>query len=205
MLKKLLVVASLAFAAIAVPGPASASALLWDGSHEDSLTGFVSFGNPEPGQTKFGCPVHVGIEVTGDTSTGRLTSFEPTTEFCEGEGALGFCFLTEAETTLPETTSESLAKLHLVGEITVTMTTPFGNPIVLIYRYDPECPIEKSVVTVSDLHLTTKATDLTTVAVSGVAQAHTFIRGSGEVTQNVAFFTPPFLFLGTSTDTILFE
>ena len=207
MLKKMMLLASMALAAIAFAVPASASALEWtdegssfSGEIGDTITGFIAFGNPVAGQTKFGCEAHAEIDFIGGGTTATLTSFEPTTGTCVGEGSFTGCKLVEHQTTIPSGT-----RIHILGTNTMTLTTPAGEPIVLHNVYDTGCAIEKSTLTVTHLHMSTPTvaqgntnSSLTDVTVSGEAQSHTWIRGLGEITQTVGVFGT----MGTATDTI---
>jgi hypothetical protein len=189
MLKKMTLLVGLALAAIAFAVPASASAQVWNGTHEDSLTGFLAFGNPAAGQTKFGCVVHISVEVEGGTDTGAISSFNRTTETCVGEGAFTGCELVEDETTgLPAT-------FTLTGTNEATMS----NAGVVIHNvYDAACPIESSTLTVPHLTMSGTNTNLTDVTITFIAQAHYMVRGVGETTSNVALFGT----IGTEADTI---
>jgi hypothetical protein len=200
MLKKMILLASLALAAIAFAVPASASAQVWTGTHTDSLTGFIVFGNPAAGQTKFGCEMHVAFTVAGNTTTGSLETFEPTTATCVGEGSYTGCELVEHETTIPNDTT-----IHITGTNSVTLTTPTGTAIVIHNIYDEGCAIEKSTLTVTHLTLNTPTvaqgntdSNLTDVTISGLALSHTWVRGLGEVTQEIATFGT----IGTESHTV---
>jgi len=193
MLKKMMLLAGMALAAIAFAVPASASAQVWNGTHTDTLTGFISFGNPVAGQSKFGCEAHAAFTVEEGTTTGELETFVPTTETCVGEGAFAGCSLVEDETTIPAGTA-----IHITETNKVTLTTPIGSPIVIHNVYNSTCAIEKSTLTVTGLVLTGTNSDLTDVTVSGAGLSHTWIRNAGEITQNVAVFGT----MGTATDTV---
>jgi hypothetical protein len=200
MLKKMMLLASLALAAIAFAVPASASAQVWNGTHTDSLTGFIAFGNPAAGATKFGCQAHAAFTVTGNTTTGTLETFVPTTSTCVGEGSFTGCELVEHETTIPNDTT-----IHITGTNSVTLTTPTGTAIVIHNVYDEGCAIEKSTLTVTHLNLNTPTvsqgntnSNLTDVTISGLALSHTWVRGLGEITQEVAVFGT----MGTATHTV---
>jgi hypothetical protein len=193
MLKKMMLLAGMALAAIAFAVPTSASAFEWNGTHEDSLTGFLGFGNPAPGQTKFGCEVHIDIDVAGETSTGELTGLVPTTATCVGEGSYSGCELVEDSATVAPAT-----QIHIVETNKLTITTPMGEPVVVHYVYDAACPIEKTTLTVTQLAVTTTNSDLTDVTVTASGTMHAWIRGVGQITTSVALFGT----LGTAADTI---
>jgi hypothetical protein len=204
MFKKMMLLASMALAAVAFAVPASASALEWtdngsafEGTASDTLTGFFGFGNPEPGKTKFGCVVHFGFSVTGGSTTGSLNSYTPTTATCKGEGAFTGCELVEDATTIPAGTA-----IHITGTNSATVTAPEVEeeiqPIVLHNVYNAGCAIEKSTWTITDLNILSTGSSLTDATVSGFALFHTWTRGLGEVTQTTVLFGT----LGTATDTI---
>jgi hypothetical protein len=194
--KKMLLLASMALAAIAFSVPASASALEWthngaefEGEVEDTLSGSLFFGNPEAGQTKFGCNLHIGIIAHGGTTTSTSGNISRTTETCAGEGAFTGCELVEDETTgLP-------ADVHTTGTNTLTIT----GPIVIHNVYDEDCPIVRTTLTFPDVTITLQNSNLTDVVVNALAESHTTIRSpTVEVTQTVAFFGT----VGTATDTL---
>jgi hypothetical protein len=204
MFKKMMLLASMALAAVAFAVPASASALEWtdngaafEGTASDTLSGFISFGNPEAKQTKFGCVSHAGFSVTGGSTTGSLTSFTPTTGTCKGEGAFTGCELVEDVTTIPAGT-----QIHITGPNSATVTAPesegVAEPIVIHNVYNAGCAIEKSTLTVTDLNISGTGSNLTDATVSGLALSHTWVRGLGEITQTVGVFGT----MGTATDTI---
>jgi hypothetical protein len=102
MLKKMMLLSSMALAAVAFAVPASASAqALWahDGvplSHETvTFSGFAEFhliDSPVP--ASFGCVVHATVTIYNDPEAhGDVTDFEVTTETCEGTGVLKGCQL----------------------------------------------------------------------------------------------------------------
>lgn len=196
MLKKLTLLAAMALAAIALAVPASASALEWthngeafEGTVEDTLSGTIAFGNPAPGQTKFGCLSHIGVEVEGGTDTGVISSFQRTTETCAGEGAFAGCSLVEDEVTgLP-------ADIKIVGTNEATLE---NGSLVFHNRYNAGCLIQSSTLTVTDLTMSGTNSDLTDVTINFVALAH-FTNNLGvETTANVALFGT----VQTETDTI---
>jgi hypothetical protein len=183
--KKMLLVASMALAAIAFAAPASASALEWTdegepyaGEASDTLSGKLSFGNPAAGQSKFGCTVHAGVSGEGGSSTGTLTSFNVTTSTCAGEGAFATCKLKEDSTTgLP-------AVVHITGTNTLTITGP-----IVIHNHYEGCGITKSTLTISDATLTLTNSAFTVPAVlSGLLESHTTDVLGNETTQTVAAF-----------------
>jgi hypothetical protein len=204
--KKMLLLASTALGAIAFSAPASASAEWthegdsFSGTRSDILTGKVSFGNPAPGQTKFGCIAHSLVTATGGLgTTATIDTFEPTTETCTGDGAFLGCELVGHETTgLPK--HFDALQTNVSGNLVYTVT----GLIVIHNVYDAGCPIEKTTLTVSDVTLTTETVvdpALTELDVSGLAEAHSVIRTTGgEITQTVAVFGTA----GTSTDTLTF-
>jgi hypothetical protein len=103
MLKKTILLASLALAAVAfaAPAPASAQGTLFDngnpvptGNHVTlELTGVIAFDFPELASS-FGCVAHPEITLkAGHPSTGAVEAFNLTTEECEGTGLLEGCEL----------------------------------------------------------------------------------------------------------------
>jgi hypothetical protein len=195
--KKMLLLASMALAAVAFSVPASASAQEWThsgasftGHKTDTLTGKISFGNPAPGQNKFGCVAHAGLTVFGGTTTGEIENFLPTTSTCTGEGIFSGCQLISDETTgLP----------HLVHTLNTDELTVEEANIVIHNTYDAACPVERTTLTVEDVTLDLNGTsNLTDVTVSGLAEAHSFIPGVGEITQIVGVFGT----VHTATDTL---
>jgi len=200
MFKKMMLLAGMALSAIAFAVPASASAFEWtdeggafEGTATDTLSGRISFGNPEAGKTKFGCIAHAGLNVKGGSTTGSLTSFSPTTGTCSGEGTFAGCTLAEDSTTIPAS-----ASLDITGTNTVTLTTAAGEPIVLHNVYKVGCPIEKSTLTVSHLTITGTNSNLTDATVSGTATSHVWVGGVQQPASTVAVFGT----MGTPTDTI---
>jgi hypothetical protein len=195
--KKMLLLASMALAAVAFSVPASASAQEWThngasfiGHKTDTLTGKISFGNPAPGANKFGCVAHAGLTVFGGSTTGEIENFLPTTSTCTGEGIFAGCQLIEDETTgLPH-------PVHTIGTDELTVEEA---EIVIHNVYDANCPVEKTTLTVEDVTLALNGTsNLTDVTTSFLAEAHSVIRGVGEVTQTVAVFGT----VDTATDTL---
>jgi len=197
MLKKMMLFASMALAAIAFAVPATASALEWThegakfaGTAEDTLSGKISFGNPEAGKTKFGCIAHAGVSANGGLPTGSVTSFTPTTETCEGEGLFAGC----------ELVSDSTTGLPAGISITGTNTLTLSNATIVIHNeYNAACPVAKSTLTVSHLTMTGTNSILTDVTVSGLATSHVTLRVGGlQPPATVAVFGT----LGTATDTL---
>lgn len=209
MLKRITLLAGMALAAIALAVPASASALEWTheeetfgGTASDTLSGWFGFGNPEFLKTKFECFSHAGFEVEGESTTGLLTSFGPTTAACKGEGAFAGCSLATDSTTIPTSvaTGVSRAQLHLVGFNEVTLTTPLNEPIVFHSEYSgKECPITKSTLTVSHFELEGfPVSTLTGMELTGLATAHIWIGGVQQPAMTVAIWGE----LSTASDTI---
>jgi hypothetical protein len=88
---------------------------------------------------------------------------------------------------------------HLVQTLNTDELTVEGAAIVIHKVYDANCPVEKTTLTVEDVTLGLNGTsNLTDVRVSAVANAHSTIRGVGEVTQNVLVFGT----VHTATDTL---
>lgn len=175
MFKKMMLLASMALAAVAFAVPASASAFEWtdegapvEGEAPTTASGFLSFGNPAPGQNKFGCVVDVGITAE-EAGAGKLTEFSPTTSTCKGEGpAFAKCSLKE----------DSITGLPATVTITGTNTLTINGTLVLHNVYSgPECPVEKSTLTVSDATITLENSNLTKMTLSGFGEAHTTVGG----------------------------
>jgi hypothetical protein len=197
--KKMLLVASMALAAIAFSVPASASALDWtheggpfSGTRSDGLTGKLSFGNPALGQNKFGCIVHISLTANGGSTTGSITSFDHTTSTCTGEGSFAGCEVVDDQTTgLPEV-------VHTTATNSLTVT----GPIIFHTVFDDNCPIVKSTLTVSEFSMGINSSNLTDVVIAGLAETHTMFRVTGlEVTQTTAVFGT----LKTATETLSIE
>ncbi len=197
MFKKMMLLASMALAAFAVAGPASASAHEWtdneagfSGHLTQGLTGFISFGNPEAGQNKFGCEAEVTLTMEGGSSTGQVTAFNVNTAACAHEGELfEGCELVEDQATgLPWT-------VHITAETKITITNA-----EVFNRYE-NCAsgLTTAKVTAPDVTVTgTNAgapTTINTVSVLGTPQAGTTAHlvfhspeGPVEVTQPVFAF-----------------
>ena len=190
--KKMLLVVGMALAAIAFAAPASASALEWTDSEEeffgertDFLSGQITFGNPEAGQSKFGCNTNLWLSAEGEGTTGTLTEFSPLTNTCKGEGAFASCILKG-----DSVTNLWIAEVHIVGTNKLTVTNPFGTSVVLHYYYEgANCPIKESTFTISDFNMTLTFSGLNLPAtVSGLVESHTTDVLGNETTQTVAIF-----------------
>jgi hypothetical protein len=111
MLKKMMLLASLALAVVAFAAPASASAqgTLFDGTTPIptgnhitlETTGVISFDVPELASS-FGCNSHPKVTlVSGHPSTGTVEAFNITTSECAGTGLLEGCVLANDTTNKP--------------------------------------------------------------------------------------------------------
>jgi hypothetical protein len=107
-LKKILMLSSMALAAIAFAAPAASAELpTWTHDHEfiegsekveQSFEGHLSFHRPPFGT--FGCDVTATVVAKAGT-TATVTKFEPTTETCTGVGAFAGCVLTHDTANVP--------------------------------------------------------------------------------------------------------
>lgn len=148
MIKKMMLLAIAVAAVAAFAAPASALAgthWIHEGStvssFEEDYTGFASFDvNAFPG-TSFGCVVHVHLSATQDTTpttaTGTITSFEVTTNTCEGTGLLTGCEL-ENDT--------SNTNWHVVATATDLDITKTGGEIEINNSYKAGCAVAASTV-----------------------------------------------------------
>ena len=99
-IKKMLLLASMALAAMAVAIPAAASAepALWTHEHKVLTSGtpsspYEGFAKFEiPGVFSFGCEITVRLQAEPGT-TGTVTEFKVTTTTCKGTGAAAACEL----------------------------------------------------------------------------------------------------------------
>jgi len=135
-LRKMLLLAGMALAAVAFAAPAAAQAEgTWTKNHEQltenatvEIHGFVGFATAFGG---FGCPAHgMATLEPGATGHGTIDTFTiGNTEGCEGTGFLAECELVEHEVTegLPYTLTATPEDLDIIGDITVWNA------------YDPEC------------------------------------------------------------------
>jgi hypothetical protein len=120
MLKKMMLLASMALAAVAFAVPASASAHEWThegagfaGNLEVGLNGFAAFGGPGE---NFGCATHADATLEGGTTTGEITAFNINTAACAAEGNFVGCELESA-------TAEGLPwTIHITAETKITIT-----------------------------------------------------------------------------------
>jgi hypothetical protein len=125
-IKKMLLLASMALAAIAFAAPAAAQAE-WTHDHEPlsepatiHFHGDARFFVPFVGS--FGCEVHGTMEATpGDEA--HVTQFTPYTNTCSGTGALTGCQLEKHSATVPWDAHANTTS----GDITVTNATLFNN------------------------------------------------------------------------------
>jgi hypothetical protein len=149
-LKKMMLLAGMAFAAIAFAIPATASALpKTDGTHWTNgnqhkivnngvsisapFEGFLDFTTPMPPapvHSTFGCEVTAIIKVTGPT-TAEATKFEPTTTTCVGTGIFAGCKLKAHTNNLPwtvtNTTGNTSAVPPTVSDFDVTKVGGTGD------------------------------------------------------------------------------
>lgn len=184
MIKKMMLLAGMALAAIAFAVPASASALEWtdNGSPvaeevEEEFAGRISFGNPLPGQTKFGCDVDVGVTVDPEGHA-TVTTFDITTSTCEGVLGFAGCELIEDSVTgLPAT-------LGIVNTNTVAIT----SAIVIHNHYGgAACTFTKSTLTAAanTIHLTLQNSGTTLPSsISGAIETHSVDINGTESTQS---------------------
>jgi hypothetical protein len=130
MFKKMMLLASLALAALAFAVPASASASGHFTDNHGPVTGSVtaSFSGPAtfvvPNVASYECIVHATVTV--ETAGGTIKSFEPTKNTCVGGGALTNCELTSATAT---------------GELTPTATDIDIKNFTLLNTFASPCPI----------------------------------------------------------------
>jgi len=169
MLKKMMLLASmaLAVAAFAVPAIASAEGTLTHDSVpvptnnvvELTLTGFAEFDVPAL-DAGYGCDVEATVElVSGHPSTGT-TSFDiVNTETCVGTGLLADCELVEDETNAP---------YHVaVGSEDFTVTKP-GGVIEINNLFDEGCIVPAAQLTFNEVTVTPDdPTSISTVTLSG--------------------------------------
>lgn len=136
MLKKMMLLAGMAVAAIAFAAPASAMAqhgTHWTDNHEviePSVTreapfeGFLDFTIAPPNvpvHSTFGCEVTGIIQATGPTN-GQITKFAPTTNTCVGTGIFAKCELETHTANVPWTVTNTTADLDVTkpgGDVTI--------------------------------------------------------------------------------------
>jgi len=169
MLKKTMLLASmaLAVAAFAVPAVASAEGTIThDGQPvptnnvvELTLSGFMEFDIPAL-DSGYGCDVEATVElVSGHPSTGT-TSFDiVNTETCVGTGLLADCELVEDETNAP---------YHVaVSSEDFTVTKP-GGVIEINNLFDEGCIVPAAQLTFNEVTMTPDdPTSISTVTLSG--------------------------------------
>jgi hypothetical protein len=138
-LKKMLILASMALAAVAFAAPASASAATWvhwtEGEEEsvstitEDFTGFAKFSVVGAEGNNFGCTVHAHVNGTteGGVAHATVTSFEITTSTCKGEGTFTGCELESDSTTTPWTVDVSSTDFVVTN---VGITNNFKNCLV---------------------------------------------------------------------------
>ena len=142
-IKKMLLLASMALAAVAFAAPATASAVdVWTADGDTlgpgneataGFEGFINFTTPPPAvpvHSSFGCQVTVAIKAVGEAG-GTVESFNPTTDTCQGTGIFVNCKLKEDTSNPPWNIS-----------IASTPGTVSG-PITIHYIYQ-DCPVTTS-------------------------------------------------------------
>ncbi|HWM63898.1 MAG TPA: hypothetical protein VNP96_07920 [Solirubrobacterales bacterium] len=139
-IKRIILVASMAFAAIAVAGPASASALEWtkhsaplEANEKIGLTGTLELVIPTGAMD---CEVHAEAKLTANTSTGEVEKIEITTNTCKGTGSLTNCqVVNDTVAALPWT-------MHITAALEITIT---DMTITLNNKAGTGCPIPATV------------------------------------------------------------
>jgi hypothetical protein len=119
-LKKMLLLASMALAAIAFAAPAAAQALEFNEATE-SYEGVLAFSTESPAPGSFECEVTVSIVSEGG-NTAEVEEFTPTTSTCVGKGLFTGCVLKAHSSSEP-----------FIGHITgsdITVTDEPGNIVI---------------------------------------------------------------------------
>ncbi len=125
-LRKMMLLAGMALAAIAFAVPASASAASTHWTDDDVVVdpgvnitapfeGFLKFTVAPPFvpvHSTFGCQVTIKVNVTGPTAA-QITEFRPTTTVCEGTGIFSGCQLEEDKSNLPWNITNTHADLDI--------------------------------------------------------------------------------------------
>lgn len=174
-IKKMLLLAGMALAVVALAGPASASAepLTWLDNHE--VLGAEEHATEEyegparffgAGEDSFGCEVTVVLTAEGG-HTGTITKFEPTTETCTGTGAFAGCELANHSASTP-------------WDVDVTTTDLVVTDVTIHNEYDEACAVETTHLEFPELTaVPDENTTISTLTVSGFATSGAF--GFGEL------------------------
>ena len=131
-IKKMLLLASMALAAVAfaVPATASAKTDVWTADGETlgpgeeataGFEGFLAFTTPQPAvpvHSTYGCQVTVAINAVGEAG-GTVEAFNPTTGTCEGTGVFTGCKLKEHTTNPPWNINVATTPGSVTGPITI--------------------------------------------------------------------------------------
>lgn len=176
-IKKMLLLASMALAAIAFAAPATASA---EWTHEGepigdkaniSLSGTVGFAGA--GGAAFECVVHSSVTLEPGT-TGTVKSFQITTNTCKGTGPLENCVLA----------NDTVIGLPWVVHTNGTAMTITDVTITNHYVDNtPACPVHTTVLHFASATATPDSTSaMSSVTVSGTATSGAVAFGSFAVT-----------------------
>ncbi len=186
-LRKMMLLAGMALAAIAfaVPASASAASTHWTDDHEvvsspanitAPFEGFLKFTVAPPFvpvHSTFGCQVTIKVNVTGPTAA-QITEFRPTTTECLGTGVFTGCQLEEDVSNVPFSIANTDADLDITkpgGDITVfnKYESCAGGALPnsdLLFPSITATPTLDSEGTIEEIHISGTATT-TSAAASG--------------------------------------
>ncbi|HWM63895.1 MAG TPA: hypothetical protein VNP96_07905 [Solirubrobacterales bacterium] len=187
-LKRIMLVASMALALVAVAAPASASAN-WLKHHKPitqnehiEVEGVLGFAIP--GVASYRCEIDITATLFAGTTTGEIDTFDITTNKCVGEGGLQACTLKGDHTfDLPW---EMHVETNEAGEPDITITD-----VTITNTYNdntPNCPVHDSTVIFPAVTATPdNPTTMSTLTVSGTGAGGIQAFGTASVTPKATF------------------